>query len=69
MSQPVQSRKEIIFKREKKKVFHRIIQCSISQKGQIIPLCFVPEAETSIYFHVALDMDTLGGGYEYKTQK
>ena len=30
---------------------------SISQKGQKIPLCNVPQAETNIYFRVALDMD------------
>ena len=37
---------------------------SISQKGQKIPLCNVPQAETNIYFRVALDMDIFTSGNE-----
>ena len=37
---------------------------SISQKGQKIPLCNVPQAETNIYFRVALDMDIFCKGNE-----
>ena len=37
---------------------------SISQKGQKIPLCNVPQAETNIYFWVALDMDIFTSGNE-----